>query len=161
MREDWWRDQAQQLHWQNLSYTERMEFLDQQLGSCQQEHSVEVRSLKMKLQRANLDLETARRDQQAAWNSVQMISDVYRGLLGDFGCDGADAVAVQNALTRVIGENQKKEAEIYQLKYMVERLKKFRSLEMEEGEEYYLIYAPPNTPLGKVKSAQEFEECKI
>jgi hypothetical protein len=133
------------LQWQNSAYVCQIDDLAARLNFSEGTREAEIRKLKVQLYASNIAVESARREQEAAWNSMQSLSSIYQRILTSSSIELGEA-ELQRSLVDSIAECHKKKAENYSLKHMIGRLKRFRTIEMEEEEEAAIISVPPNTP---------------
>jgi chromosome segregation ATPase len=154
--------QAQQLEFKNASLTESLQQaytansnqnvvivqLQAQLRSLQTLYSqsqtqkaglqAEINGLKNAHKHARAELGRVQMDKEAAWQAVQKIGELFTGIQHKNEKNRLnvnDNAELRDYVTRLVIDNKKQEGEISHLKGMVDKLKKFRSMELgSEGD---------------------------
>lgn len=103
----------------------------------------EAKRLKTAHKHIKAELDRVQMDKEAAWQAVQKIGELFTGIQPKDEKNKLnvnDNVELRNYVTSLVIDNKKQESEVSHLKGLVDKLKKFRSVELsgeaEGGSEF-------------------------
>jgi hypothetical protein len=97
-----------------------------------------INGLKNAHKHTRAELDRVQMDKEAAWQAVQKIGELFTGIQHKNEKNGLnvnDNAELREYITRLVIDNKKQEGEVNHLKGVVDKLKKFRSMELgSEGD---------------------------
>jgi hypothetical protein len=93
----------------------------------------EINGLKNAHKHTRAELDRVQMDKEAAWQAVQKIGELFTGIQHKnekSGLNVNDNAELREYIARLVVDNKKQEGEVNHLKGVVDKLKKFRSMEL-------------------------------